>query len=100
MSCSLHGSLELCTPNLPLGVQFLILIIVGKLCLCDLQNFQVLLFEDSLLERVERLPTLEEDFLADILVPLKNLWIESATTVLTFLSWIVLVGSFILRVRV
>jgi hypothetical protein len=89
ISCSLHGSLEVCTLNLPFGVQFLILIIVGKLCLRDLQDFQVLLFEDSLPEGVEGLPALEEDFLADILVPLENLWIESATTVLTFLSWVV-----------
>jgi len=60
----------------------------------------VLLFEDSLPKGVEGLPTLEEDFLADILVPLENLWIESATTVLTFLSWVILVGSLILRVSI
>jgi hypothetical protein len=89
MTCSLHGSLEVCTPNLPFGIQFLILIIVRKLYLRDLQDFQVILFEDSLPEGVEGLPALEEDFLADILVPLENLWIESATTVLTFLSWVV-----------
>ena len=44
MSCSLNGSLELCTPDLPFGVQFLILIIVGKLRLSDLQDLKMLLF--------------------------------------------------------
>ena len=86
MSCSLNGSLELCTPDLPFGVQFLILIVVGELRLGDLQDLQMLLFEDSLLEGVEGLPTLEKDSLADVFMPLVNICIKSTTTVLTFLS--------------
>jgi hypothetical protein len=56
----------------------------------------MLLFEDSLLEGVEGLPTLEKDFLADAFVLLVNVCIESTTTVLTFFSWVVLVGCKIL----
>ena len=96
MSCSLNGSLELCTPDLPFGVQFLILIVVGELRLGDLQDLQMLLFEDSLLEGVEGLPTLEKDSLADAFMLLVNVCIESTTTVLTFLSWVLLVGCKIL----
>ncbi len=60
----------------------------------------MLLFEDSLLEGVEGLPTLEEDSLTDTLMLLETVYIETTTTVLTFLSWVVWVGWLILRVRI
>ena len=100
MSCSLNGCLELCSPDFPFNVKFPILIIVGELRLCDLQDLQMLLFEDSLLEGVEGLPTLEEDSLAEAFMLLENICIETTTTMLTFLSWVVLAGCKISRVRI
>ena len=60
----------------------------------------MLLFEDSLLEGVEGLPTLQEDSLTDSLMLLETVCIKSTTTVLTFLSWVVLVGCLMLRVKI
>ena len=100
ISCSFYGSLKLCASDLPFRIQFLIFIIVGELRLCDLQDFQILLLEDSLLERVKGLPTLKKDSLADSFMLLEYICIETTTTVFTFLSWVILAGCRILRVRI
>ncbi len=77
------------TPLLPLGVEFLVFLIVRKLLLCFLNLQEVFFIEGSLFQRLKSFSLSYEYFLAYCRVSFETIGFETPPTMLALLSPIV-----------